>query len=64
MECFNNDYVWFIHQLTIDPADTQRLIKAFEQVDKDIEGQFRRSIWFICGCIWSRRRDTSPHVRL
>ena len=36
----NNDYVWLIHQLTIDPADTQRLIKAFEQVDKDIEGQF------------------------
>ena len=36
----NNDNVWLIHQLSIDPADTQRLIKAFEQVDKDIEGQF------------------------
>ena len=36
----NEDYVWLIHQLTIDPSDTQRLIKAFEQVDKDIEGQF------------------------
>ena len=36
----NSDNVWLIHQLRIDPADTQRLIKAFEQVDKDIEGQF------------------------
>ena len=36
----NSDNVWLIHQLSIDPADTQRLIKAFEQVDKDIEGQF------------------------
>ena len=36
----NDDYIWLIHQLRIDPSDTQRLIKAFEQVDKDIEGQF------------------------
>ena len=36
----NEDYVWLIHQLRIEPSDTQRLIKAFEQVDKDIEGQF------------------------
>jgi len=36
----NEDYVWLIHQLRIEPSDTQRLIKAFEQVDNDIEGQF------------------------
>jgi hypothetical protein len=36
----NDDNVWLIHQLRVDPSNVSRLIKAFEQVDEDIAGQF------------------------
>ena len=50
----NDDYIWLIHQLRIDPSDTQRLIKAFEQVDKDIEGQFPGQFGLSTCSFWSR----------
>ncbi len=36
----NDDVVWLIHQLNVKPSKVAAVMKAFEKVDNDTQGQF------------------------
>lgn len=36
----NKDTVWIIHEFNASPSNVEKVIKAFERVDSDTEGQF------------------------